>query len=499
VNLPDRRDVQGLAAYGYGKLTEAYYLLLRIRNAAAARSWIGSAMDLNWVSTAEERKPGPETALQIAFTSAGMQALGLPKRVIAGFSTEFIYGMGADANRSRRLGDIGKSDPVHWCWGGPDKAVDLVVMLFACQDLRQWQATIQTAPWHDAFEIVKTLETSNLQGHEPFGFTDSISQPTFDWKREVPATENTVGYSNMVALGELLLGYPNEHGKYTDRPLLETSDDPADDLLAAEDRTASKDLGLNGTFFVLRQLEQEVRDFWRYLDSAAGAKPEERERLGACMVGRTLNGEPLIPSSGEKIAGIIDKVGEPRNSFTYDHDLWGTQCPVGAHIRRANPRNADLFGRPGPIAMRFNMLGIPSPNLRDDLMASTRFHRVLRRGREYGSTLTPEQALQPAPAVDPPRGLYFACLGANIARQFEFVQNAWLMSSKFNFLTEEDDPLLGGRAPVGDCTNTGNFSIPRDGKVTRRLTGIPQFITVRGGEYFFLPSLRALRYISRAR
>ena len=500
MNLPDRSDVQGLAAYGYGKLTEACYVLLRIRNAVAARTWIGSAIDLKWVSTAEERRPGPETALQIAFTSSGMRALGLPERIIVGFSTEFIHGMSGDANLSRRLGDIGDNDPAYWLWGGPSKKVDLVVMLFARQNLEKWQATIQTAPWHDGFEIVSTLTTSDLQGREPFGFADGISQPEFDWKREIPSAENTVAYSNVVALGELLLGYPNEYGKYTDRPLLETSDDPADDLLPAEDRTASKDLGLNGSFFVLRQLDQDVRGFWQYLARAAGPDPEERERLGACLVGRTLIGDPLIPASSEKIAGIIDKANVPRNSFTYDHDLDGTQCPVGAHIRRANPRNADLFGRPvGPVARLFNVIGIPRPKLRDDLMASARFHRVLRRGREYGPMLTPDAALQPAPKDDPPRGLHFACLCANIARQFQFVQNAWLMSSKFNFLTEEVDPLLGNRAAVGGCANTDNFSIPREGKAARRLTGIPTFITVRGGEYFFLPSLRALRYLARDR
>lgn len=491
MSLPDYSDVQGLAAYGYSKLTEACYLLLRIRNAEAARAWIASAP----VSTAEHRSPAPETALQIAFTPAGLLALGLPERMAAGFSAEFVDGMAGDANRSRRLGDLGQNDPTGWLWGGPGKIPDLALMLFARRNLEIWQETIRGPLWQDAFETASTLATSNLGGVEPFGFTDGISQPDFDWKREQAAAENTMVYGNKMALGELLLGYPNEYGKYTDRPLLETSDDMADDLLPAEDHTAKKDLGLNGTFVVLRQLEQDVRGFWQYLARASGS-PEDRARLGACMVGRTMEGDPLIPASGEKIA---DTPGQPRNAFTYDHDPWGAQCPIGAHIRRANPRNTDLFGHPAdPVAKFLNMLGIPQPQLRDDLMASTRFHRVLRRGREYGPKLTPADALQPAPADDPPRGLHFACLGANIARQFEFVQNAWLMSTKFNGLTEESDPLLGNRAAVGDCPHTGNFSIPRDGRVARRLTGIPQFITVRGGAYLFLPSLRALRYIARA-
>jgi deferrochelatase/peroxidase EfeB len=250
---------------------------------------------------------------------------------------------------------------------------------------------------------------------------------------------------------------------------------------------------------VLRQLEQDVRGFWQYIDGAAAGDPRERYRLGACMVGRTVDGEPLIPKSGERIPGVFEKPGSPRNAFRYDDDPSGTACPLGAHVRRANPRNADLFGRPAdPIAKIGSQLGIPRPRLRDDLKASTRFHRILRRGREYGTPLAPEDALRPPPPDESPRGLHFVCLGANIARQFEFVQNAWLMSTKFDGMSGESDPLLGNRHASGESAVTGYFSIPREGKVARRLTRIPQFITVRGGAYFFLPGLRALRYIVRA-
>jgi deferrochelatase/peroxidase EfeB len=489
----DYSDVQGLAAYGYSKLIQARYFLMRIRDAAAARAWIASAP----VSTAEPKQSAPDTALQLAFTPAGLHALGVPENAIAGFSPEFLKGMAGEASRSRRLGDIGKSDPAGWLWGGPGKSPDLVVMLFAKQNLEAWMRAVQRDPWHAAFETVAPLATSDMGGHEPFGFVDGISQPEFDWKRERIAEGTTLAYENVVALGELLLGYPNEYGKYTDRPLVAPEEDAANELLPAEDQPARKDLGRNGMYLVLRTLEQDVRGFWQYLDKAA-AGPQERYSLGAAMVGRTLDGAPLIPLAARAIAGISEKPGEPRNAFTYDNDPRGTQCPFGAHIRRANPRNADLFGNPsGAIAGLASRLGIPRPGFHEDLIASTRFHRVLRRGREYGDKITPEEALQPAPASEAPRGLQFACLCANIGRQFEFVQNAWLMSTKFNGLTGESDPLLGNRAAVGDDPVTGSFSIPREGMMARRLRGVPQFITVRGGAYFFMPGLRALRYIAR--
>ena len=134
----------------------------------------------------------------------------------------------------------------------------------------------------------------------------------------------------------------------------------------------------------------------------------------------------------------------------------------------------------------------------DDLTSSVRFHRILRRGREYGSELLPEEALQPAPPNESPRGLHFICLNANISRQFEFLQNAWIANTKFSGITGESDPLLGNRESLPGCPVTGNFTIPGDGTLRRRVSGLPQFVTVRGGAYFFLPSLRALRYFAGA-
>jgi deferrochelatase/peroxidase EfeB len=141
-------------------------------------------------------------------------------------------------------------------------------------------------------------------------------------------------------------------------------------------------------------------------------------------------------------------------------------------------------------------LGFHRKSFRDDLVSSTRFHRILRRGRGYGNALSRAQALSGGAVEGYERGIYFICVNANIARQFEFVQNAWVMATKFDGLSGESDPLMGNRQPIPDCPITDAFSIPQESGLPRRIHGLPQFVTVRGGGYFFLPSIRALWYIA---
>jgi deferrochelatase/peroxidase EfeB len=191
----------------------------------------------------------------------------------------------------------------------------------------------------------------------------------------------------------------------------------------------------------------------------------------------------------------MDSGSVKQNQFTYQSDPAGAHCPFGAHIRRANPRNSDFpEERLSALRKLMIMLGFGPKGFYDDLTSSVRFHRILRRGREYGSELSPEQALQPAPPNEPTRGLHFVCLNANILRQFEFLQNAWIASTKFSGLTGESDPLLGNREPIPGCPVTADFTMPTGASLRHRVSGLPQFVIVRGGAYFFLPSLRALRY-----
>ncbi len=490
----DYGDVQGLVRFGYGKMKEASYVHLRVRDAAAARAWLREAP----VTSALALTPVPPTALQVAFTAPGLAALGVAPAVLAGFAAEFLAGM-AEENRARRLGDIGSNAPSQWEWGHAAASVPHVMVMFFAEPGRL-QAFVQDtkgSAWNAAFEEQRWLGTAHLDGIEPFGFADGISQPQIDWERQRDVTRPQLDYSNVVALGEFLLGYPNEYDKYTNRPLLESDGAAANGLLAAEDAPEKKDLGRNGTYLVMRQLRQDVRRFWQFVNQEAGGNSAAADQLGAALVGRTRTGDPLVPVQEQAIPGIGPDPQQIRqNQFTFATDPRGVACPFGAHVRRENPRNADYPGRPTGLAKLITMLGFGPRGFRDDLMSPVRFHRILRRGREYGPGLSPGDALAAAPPDDPQRGLHFICLNANISRQFEFLQNAWTANTKFSGLSGENDPLVGNREPIPGDPFAGDFTIPQAGGLRRRVSGLPQFVTVRGGAYFFLPSLRALRYFA---
>ena len=487
----DYADVQGIVRFGYGRLIEASYLLLRVKNVATARAWLQSAP----VTSAVTLDSPPPTALQVAFTVDGLKALEVPESVIAGFSPEFLGGMTED-NRARRLGDVEDNAPWKWEWGGPGKVPHLIVMCFAGRGGLDALVRSTREAWRDGFEEELVLRTANLDGIEPFGFVDGISQPRIDWSQERRVTKDMAGYSNVVALGEFLLGYRNEYAKYTDRPLLD-ADAASAGLPPAEEAPEKKDLGRNGTYLVVRQLKQDVREFWRFIYGQTGGDETEADRLAATFVGRTRNGDPLVPVQEQAIDGIGPGATEVRhNQFTFDADPAGVGCPIGAHVRRANPRNADLPGRPTGLKRLIAAVGLGRNTFQEDLTSPVRFHRILRRGREYGGGLSPADALKPMPANELELGLHFLCLNANISRQFEFLQGAWMASTKFSGLTGESDPLVGTRNAIPGCPVTNRFVIPREGAPRRRIVNLPRFVTVRGGAYFFLPGLRALRYIA---
>ncbi|WP_372784731.1 Dyp-type peroxidase [Phenylobacterium sp.] len=485
--ITETADIQGILKSGYGPLTESTQLLLRVRDPAKARAWLAKAKPTS-IADLEVKVPA---ALHVAISAPGLRALGLAEAVVRGFSPEFVSGMAADAARSRRLGDVGPNAPEHWDWGTAAWEPHLLVMLFAEPGgLGPFRAGVVTPAFKQAFEV-RELAAATLDGNEPFGFVDGISQPQVDWAAaRTPSTADDLDYGNQIAAGEFVLGYANEYGRITNRPLLNPGQDAGGMLPRAPDAPDRADLGRNGSYLVLRQLDQDVRGFWRFA-AANGGQP-----LAEAMVGRRLDGQPLVAASSTTIRGVGPKADDVRlNSFDFDSDQLGLACPFTGHIRRANPRTGDLpGGDQGLLKFLLGMLGL-GVDRRADTIASSRFHRLLRRGRKYGQTLSPAEAADPA-APDPKAGLLFVSLSANIQRQFEFVQGAWLASAKFGGLTGEQDPLLGVRLPFPGDQRTDGFRQPQAAGPCREIEAMPQFIRMRGGGYFFLPGLRALKFIA---
>ena len=513
--VTEYEDIQGLLYAGYGSLEEASFLLLRVTNAAEAKAWFAGLVEepgaekLSYhVTHAGHLDSHQEQVLQLAFTARGLKNLGLLEDVLGSFSREFYLGIaGAEAEvegRSRRLGDIGNNAPSNWEWGTPTEMPDILVMLYAeAGGLAAFQQMV-TADLALGFEIIRILATAKAAEpgetrREPFGFVDGISQPQIDWDgtRE-PGTSDDLDYGNLIAAGEFLLGYQNEYGLYTQRPLLEPSQDPENILAPAAESPGQRDLGRNGTYLVLRQLEQDVSGFWNFVSEKS---PEDNgTSLAQAMLGRNLTtGDPLITASRAEIRGVGPDAGDIRqNGFTYESDPEGLTCPFGAHIRRANPRTADMpGGRQGVISFLLRALGLKQDGPRDDLISSSRFHRLIRRGRPYGVVIDHRESVVHGESPGITSGIYFIALNANISRQFEFVQNAWIVNAKFNGMDGETDPLLGNRAPFPAENPTDAFCLPQPSGPNRRIAGLPQFITVRGAAYFFLPSLRAIRFIAR--
>jgi len=488
-------DLQAILRFGHGKLTGTCFMLLDIADTAAAGLWLRTAP----VSSAAVKSPPPETALQIAFSVEGLRALGMKESIIEGFSDEFITGMSGDESRSRRLGDVGPNAPQHWEWGGePGRVPHVLLLLYAGKDgIDAWKNTVADLQFSEAFRLLQILPTQDIGNIEPFGFVDGISQPEIDWtQRQSTDSHQRDSFSNRVAPGEFVLGYPNEYGRYTTRPLI----DPQKNRLAssllpnAQEQSSFKDFGRNGSYLVIRQLHQDVVGFWQFIDRAAGFDPAKREQLAASMVGRQRDGSPLAPLVDKSIPGIPREHRD--NHFTYELDPGGHRCPLGAHIRRANPRTGDLPpGATGCFSRLLKMLGFRQSRPDEDLIASTRFHRLLRRGRSYGAVLPPEEAVKPEASASG-HGLQFIALAANISRQFEFIQNAWSMSSTFGGVQQERDPLFGIREPLRQGNPTDNFSRPDPHGPKHTTCGLPQFVTMRGGGYFFMPGLRALQFIA---
>ncbi len=413
----------------------ATYVLIRIDDRAAGRALMRRLSEIV-ASAAHPESPASDTWVSASLTFAGLKSLGVPQASLDSFSPQFREGMAA---RARQLHDVGENAPEHWekplgtgevhvvLTGISKDAADLEKAVGRAREAYQSVAGI-TAIWRQDCYALPT-ET------EPFGFKDGISHPAIEGSG-IPGTNP---HEVPLKPGEFVTGYPDEYGGVAPVPQPEI-------------------LGRNGSYIVFRKLYQRVAEFRRYLKANA-SNPDDEEFLAAKMMGRWRSGAPLslCPVHDDPAIGVDPA---KNNDFLFKaDDPLGYKTPLGSHIRRVNPRDGEVAG-------------------------VARIHRMIRRGTAYGPPL-PDGVLEDDGAD---RGLMFAFVGANLGRQFEFVQSEWMNDGAFFGGGSTQDPVCGA------ADGSGIFPIPRR-PIRRVLAALPRFVVTRGGEYCFLPSLSALRWL----
>jgi Dyp-type peroxidase family len=442
----DLARIQGFVVRGY-RLPFARYLFLRIDDVPRAAAWIAEITQD--VLTAAPWSQKPDSGVNVAFSYSGLRALALPDASLAGFPEEFRQGMAA---RAELLGDLGDSAPENWEGGLGTPAIHVLVMISAMSDkaLEAHDRRLRTGIERSGGLVIvyDDLGAALPGGVEHFGYADGFAQPSIEGSG-VPALpgQGAVvkgGGWRPVRAGEFILGYLDEEG------VLPTAPSPAE-------------LSTNASFLVYRKLYQDAAAFRKRLSDSAKLYPGGEELLAAKVVGRWRDGTPL-DLSPERPDPSIATDEHRNNAFSYRNDPAGLACPVGAHVRRVNPRDSLPFE--GKLVNR---------------------HRMVRRGIPYGEPL--------APGADDDgrdRGVIFMCLQASIARQFEFVQSQWLNSGNTFALGQDQDVMLGPQ----DAAPPAKMTVP--GSPPFFLGPLSRVVRVKGGEYFFVPGINGLQFLAAA-
>ena len=390
---------------------------------------------------AEPRSQDPkrDAWAAVALTFRGLKALGVPADNLATFPETFRQGMAA---RADLLGDTGANAPDRW--EAPLGSPEVHIAIYAlAPNASRLSAVLQGA--HKALRDLTGVPAIWRQDtHQrpdertAFGFRDGIGQPAIEGSG-VPGSNPR---EQPLKPGEFVLGYPNESGEVAPLPEPEA-------------------LCKNGSYIVFRKLHAREAAFRQYVRARAQSRAEE-ELLAAKFVGRWPSGAPLVlaPEHDDPDLGA-DPTRNDAFLYAAADDARGIKCPVGAHARRMNARDAPIVG-------------------------VVRRHRMIRRSTNYGPEL-PDGVMEDDGAD---RGILFTCIVADLDRQFEFVQTQWINDGTFIGAPDERDPLVGPHVEPGDT-----FTVPQV-PIRRRLAGLPQFVVNRGGEYCFMPGLRALRWIT---
>lgn len=447
-------DIQGFVLRGYN-LPFARYIFVQIEDAVRGRKLI--AQLLGRVTTGQRWDGAkPQSTMNIAFTHRGLRQLDLPEATLLTFPVEFQQGM---KNRAAILGDIGVNAPDFWdevwrddcvhAWIGVN-AVTPQALDNRCAEIFTLIEQSRGAVILDTQDAAAQILNGKPTTSEHFGYTDGFGNPEYlGVERSSQPGQgklNPDGTWAPLATGELLLGYADEAGEL---PVA-----PVPHLLAS-----------NGTFMVYRKLHQNLATFRAYLDKQASVYAGGKEKLAAKFIGRWRDGTPLELSPDHPDAAIAQDPNRSTN-FTYGADADGSRCPMGAHIRRVHPR--DAFGFNGRLINR---------------------RRITRRGLPYGPFAAEGEPVSDADE----RGVIFMALNASLSRQFEFVQQQWVQYGNDARLGNDKDALMGqhggrGRFVVQGDTNPANPPF--------LCSDLPDFVELRGGDYFFLPSITALGMIA---
>jgi Dyp-type peroxidase family len=430
-------DIQHILLTRVPALTGRYEFLM-FRDPRGGRAWLQAILDKVKSAAAAQAALGEDKRwVTVAFTWNGLRALGVDENSLASFPEEFKQGMVA---RADVLGDTGANHPSNWVGGLASPNLHAIVILFAGDDAERARCETMHAKLVaecDGVEVLSSLDLKAVppfdHAHDHFGYRDRLSQPVMEGTGEAP----TPGSGAPLKPGEFILGYPDEEGPPVNLPQPEI-------------------LSRNGSYMAYRRLQEHVGRFRDFLREN-GKTPEEQELVAAKLMGRWRSGAPLTLAP-EKDDPELGADLQRNNNFTYkETDPHGYQVPLGSHMRRMNPR---------------------------DTAANMNRRRMIRRGATYGPHLP-----QGAPEDGEDRGIAAFIICASLIRQFEFAQNVWINDRNFHELGNERDPVCGTH------DGTLEFKIPKR-PIRKRITGLPAFTTLRGGAYFFLPGIKALRYLA---
>jgi Dyp-type peroxidase family len=420
---------------------EPYYgthVMLHVADAAAGRELLRRLAP--YIDSAADWWQAGNAWTAVAISYSGLVALGVPEDSLESFPEKFRLGMAA---RSDALGDTGANDPQHWDPPFGTGQIHIQLSIFS-DDQEKWHRAMDTArQQYQGLSGTAVLEIQDFGAQpgdrNPLGYKDLIGQPAI----EGSGVEPLPGQGRPIKAGEFILGYPGEAGV----PLLM----PEPDVL-----------GRNGTFVGVRKYQSRVGAFNRFLQ-ANGQTGQERELLAAKLVGRWRSGAPLTLAPEQDNPGL-GQDPQRNNDFTYAEDTHGRRVPFGAHMRRMNPRDTALAQ-----------------------LADVNLHRIIRRSTTYGAPY--DAAALTDRDDETPHGIYFIFLGARVMDTIEFLQREWINNGNFMSLGDERDPVIGLQE------EPGIFTIPEE-PVRRRIHGLETFNVLRGGEYYFMPSLSALKWLA---